>query len=395
MTPTSRTRVDVHERTVDEHDTGFGASLIAILSGRPTPGAVPRRRRTLASHGMPRRFDPRRHRRTDLLAQALSAATLAAAWSRVRRNGGAAGGDNVTCRAFERDAGNRLARLRRSLWAGSYAPGPVRRVEVMKETGGTRPLAIPSVADRIVQTAVAFTLTPILEPAMSPASFGYRPGRGVMDAVARVIELRRREKRRWVLESDVARFFETVPHPPLLDLVEARTGDARLTEMLAVWLEASGTGGRGLLQGSPLSPLLANLYLDEVDHLLDGPEGRLVRYADDFVVLARCRQDAETALERAAGLLRERGLALHPEKTHVRGFGDGFWFLGHYFIRNLALRDLKHTPEAAPPVWESDAPREEEVVLSRRPVPAKRPELANLSETMRARLRRGRRMPAS
>lgn len=368
---------------VNMRDTGLGAGLIAILGGRPTPAAAPRGNRSL----------PRR-RRTDLLAQALSAANLAAAWSRVRRNGGVAGGDYVTCRAFERDAGNRLGRLRRSLWAGRYTPGPVRRVEVTKESGGTRPLAIPCVADRIVQTAVTFALTPVLEPSMSPASFGYRPGLGVQDAVTRVIELRR-EKRGWVLESDVARFFESVPHPQLLDLVEARTGNARLTELVAVWLEASGAGGRGLLQGSPLSPLLANLYLDDVDHLLDGPEGRLVRYADDFVVLARRRVDAETARERAAGLLRERGLALHPDKTHVRGFRDGFWFLGHYFIRNLALRDMKHTPEAAAPVWEWDAPREEQVVASGRPAPAKRPELADLSETMRARLRRGPRRRAS
>ena len=358
-------------------------------------GIQPLRRKQPASGRRPR-FAPapraRLIRRRDLLTQALSAATLAAAWSRVRRNGGVAGGDNVTCAAFERNARVRLVRLRRSLWSGSYAPGPVRRVEVMKETGGTRPLAIPCVADRIVQTAVAFTLAPVVEPAMSPASFGYRPGLGVQDAVTRVIELRRREKRGWVLESDVARFFETVPHAPLLDLIEARTGDARVTELIAVWLEASATGGQGLLQGSPLSPLLANLYLDEVDHLLDTPEARLVRYADDFVVLARRRADAKLARQRAAGLMRERGLALHPEKTHLRGFGDGFWFLGYYFIRNLALRDLKHTPEAAPPVWDLDAPPREAVVSTTQQVaPAKRPELANLSETMRARLRRARR----
>ena len=321
---------------------------------------------------------------------------LAAAWSRVRRNAGIAGGDNVTCGAFERDVQARLARLRRTLWGGRYTPGPVRRLEVAKETGGTRPLAIPCVADRIVQTAVAFALTPVVEPSMSPASFGYRPGRGVLDAVARVIELRRREKRAWVLESDVARFFETVPHVPLLDLVEARVGDARVTELVALWLDESGLGGRGLLQGSPLSPLLANLYLDEVDHLLDVPEARLVRYADDFVVLARRRADAETARRRAEALLRERGLALHPDKTHVRGFNDGFWFLGHYFIRNLVLRDLEHAPDAAPPVWELDAPSEQAVTArAARPAP-KRPALAKVSETLRARTRQrrqGRRAP--
>ena len=251
--------------------------------------------------------------------------------------------DNVTCDAFERNARARLARLRRSLWSGNYVPGPVRRVEVMKETGGTRPLSIPCVADRIVQTAVAFTLAPVVEPAMSPASFGYRPGLGVQNAVERVIELRRREKRGWVLESDVARFFETVPHVPLLELIEARTGDARVTELVAVWLEASGTGGRGLLQGSPLSPLLANLYLDEVDHLLDAPDARLVRYADDLVILARRRADAELARKRVAGLMRSAGWRCTGQDAPAR------------LRRRVLVSRLLHHPQPGAPRPEAHA----------------------------------------
>ena len=319
-------------------------------------------------------------RRPDLLAKVIAPDMLAAAWSRVRRNAGVAGADGVTCAAFERDARTRLARLRRDLVAGRYTPGPVRRVEILKEAGGTRPLAIPCVRDRVVQSAVALTLGPLLEPKMSEASFGYRPGLGVADAVARIVELRR-DSRGWVLESDVARFFETIPHPPLLDLLKARTGDPRLTDLIALWLAQSGGTDRGLLQGSPLSPLLANLYLDEIDHLLDGPEARLVRYADDFVVLARRKAEAETARERAESLLGERGLALHPEKTRIGCFEDGFWFLGHYFIRNLVLRDLEHAPEAAPPVWEVDVPGETERAAPTRK-PPKRPVLARVSDAL-------------
>ena len=326
-----------------------------------------------------------RHPRSDLLAKATSPTTLAAAWSRVRRNAGVAGGDGVSCRAFEHDARQRLARLRRDLLAGDYVPGPVRHVEIVKESGGTRPLAIPCVADRVAQTAICFALTPILEPAMSAASFGYRPGLGVADAVARVAELRR-ENRLWVLESDVARFFETVPHPRLLALLDARTGDPRLTELAASWLDRSGEEGCGLLQGSPLSPLLANLYLDEIDHLLDGPDGRLVRYADDFVVLCTRKADAEAAKEHAAALLAERGLALHPEKTRIASFEDGFWFLGHYFIKNLVLRDLKHAPEAAPPVWDEEIPgKRDEAATAERKAP-KRPALVRVSERLLDRL---------
>ena len=305
---------------------------------------------------------------------------LSAAWSRVRRNDGVAGADGVSCAVFECEERTRLARLRRDLVAGRYVPGPIRRVEIVKESGGTRPLAIPCVRDRIVQTAVTFTVGPLIEPAMSGASFGYRPGLGVADAVARIVELRR-DSRGWVLESDVARFFETIPHPPLLDLLETRTGDPRLTDLIALWLVQSGEAGCGLLQGSPLSPLLANLYLDEIDHLLDAPEARLVRYADDFVVLARRKAEAETARERAESLLGERGLALHPEKTRIACFEDGFWFLGHYFIRNLVLRDLEHAPEAAPPVWEVDVPGETDRKVPVRK-PPKRPVLARVSEAL-------------
>ena len=362
------------------------AKPAAGTAGKTRPAATARTTgrelatsRPLAAHLLAGLFGGRRH--PDLLAKASSPATLAAAWSRVRRNAGVAGGDGVSCRAFERDARSRLARLRRDLLAGAYAPGPVRRVEIVKESGGTRPLAIPCVADRVVQTAIAFTLTPILEPDMSPASFGYRPGLGVADAVARVVELRR-DNRTWVLESDVARFFETVPHPRLLALLDARTGDSRLTELIASWLDRSGAEGRGLLQGSPLSPLLANLYLDEVDHLLDGPDGRLVRYADDFVVLSARKADAEAAKERAAALLEERGLALHPDKTRIGSFGDGFWFLGHYFIKNLVLRDLEHTPEAAPPVWEEDVPGERDEAAPEERRTPRRPVFVRVSEAL-------------
>ena len=270
--------------------------------------------------------------------------------------------------------------MRQDLLAGRYGAGPVRRVEIVKEDGSARPLAIPCVADRVAQTAVAMVLAPLLEPAMSMASFGYRSGLGVADAVARVVELRR-ENRNWVLESDVARFFETVPHRPLLQLLDTRTRDPRLVELVSLWLDHSGEEECGILQGSPLSPLLANLYLDEVDHLLDGPEGRLVRYADDFVVLSKRRADAQAAMDRATALLGERGLTLHPAKTRIGRFDEGFWFLGHYFIKKLVLRDLAHEQEAAPPAWQTDAPGEarEAGTLEGKP---RRPMFAPIADTL-------------
>lgn len=361
---------------------------MSMLSGAPTePADRPRDARVPARANArllgPRRLAARlfgRRRSRDLLRKAVSSATLAAAWARVRRNAGVAGGDGMSCGAFERDSRRRLAELRRDILSGGYAPGPVRRVEILKANGGARPLAIPCVADRVVQTAVALTLGPLLEPGMPPTSFGYRTGLGVADAVSRVVELRR-DNRHWVLESDVARFFETVPHRPLLDLLESRVRDPRTVGLVELWLDGSDGEARGLLQGSPLSPLLANLYLDEVDRLLDGPDGRLVRYADDFVVLCRRKSDAEAARERAATLLDDRGLELHPDKTRIGRFEDGFWFLGHYFVNGLVLRDLEHTAEAAPPVWQADAPGDEAGAPAARKAP-RRPMFARISEVL-------------
>lgn len=326
-------------------------------------------------------------RNAGLLGEAIAASTLAAVWSRVRGNAGVAGGDGVSCVAFERDAGKHLTALRQAVQAGTYRPGPLRKVEVVKENGGTRPLAIPCVVDRVLQTAVSFVVTPVVEPTMSDSSFGYRPGLGVSDAVMRIIELRRRDNRGWVVEGDIARFFETVPHKPLLDLVDVRIGDRRVTELVALWLDDARDADRGLAQGSPLSPLLANIYLDQVDQLLDDSDARYVRYADDFVMLARRKADAQAARDRADELLREHGLILHPEKTVITSFEDGFWFLGHYFVRNLVLRDLQHSPDAAPPIWELDAPTKESTETPD-PLAPRRPRLAKLSATLRARLRR-------
>lgn len=360
-----------------------------VQAGEETSSSRNSNSRTKARRLTARLFG--RGRRADLLGKAASHDTLEAAWLRVRRNAGVAGGDGVSCLVFERDASSRLARLRHDLLAGRYLPGPVRRVEIVKEDGGARPLAIPCVADRAAQTAVAMVLAPLLEPAMSAASFGYRSGLGVADAVARVVELRR-ESRNWVLESDVARFFETVPHRSLLQLLDARTRDSRLVELISLWLDHSGEEECGILQGSPLSPLLANLYLDDVDHILDSSEGRLVRYADDFVVLSKRRADAEAAMERAAALLGERGLTLHPTKTHISRFDEGFWFLGHYFIEKLVLRDLAHEHEAAPPVWQTDAPgeRREAEALEGKP---RRPIFAPITDTLSSWRRLGKAVP--
>ena len=284
--------------------------------------------------------------------------TLAEAFGRVRRNGGGPGGDSETLMRFIASTPARFGQISAQLRSGHYRPGPVRRVSVPKPSGGRRQLAIPCVADRVVMTAVANLLSQLLEPEFEPESYGYRPGRSARQAVERVAFLRR-SGYAWVVDGDIKAFFDNVPHHLLLPRLAPFVPDARLMELIADWLEAMGVEGRGLPQGSPLSPVLANFYLDAADEALtDGPV-RLVRYADDFVLLARTEKEAEAALAKARTVFGALGLELHAEKTRVVPFDREFTFLGKLFVRSLvldapdvrpaeALPDLPEPPE--PPV---------------------------------------------
>ena len=193
-------------------------------------------------------------------------------------------------------------------------------------------------ADRIVQTAAHQVLTPLLDAGMSPASYGFRPNRSLADALDRVQELRR-SGLTWVVDGDIERCFERIRHDRLLERLQESVADRRLVRLVAAWRAAWGEGERGLPQGAPLSPLLSNLALDPLDRGLAKGSGRLVRFADDFVILCRSRAEAETARRRAAELLNRQGLRMHPQKSRVCSFTDGFAFLGHYFIHDLMLRD--------------------------------------------------------
>lgn len=270
--------------------------------------------------------------------------TLTMAWARVRSNRGAAGGDGESVAAFAEAWGLRIERLSAELKAGSYRPGPLRRVSVAKKSGGRRTLAIPCVVDRVVQTAAAMVLAPVLEPEMEEASHAYRPGRGVATAVARVSALQR-QGYGYVVDGDIRAYFDSVPHRPLLARLARSIEDQRLLDLVALWLEAFDEDGAGIPQGSPISPLLANLYLDEVDEEIEGSGVRLVRYADDFVLLCRSEAKAAGAMERIAALLRERGLELNPEKSRVVSFQEGVTFLGHLFVRSLVMKAEKPEPE--------------------------------------------------
>ncbi len=262
--------------------------------------------------------------------------TLAAAWQRVQANGGAAGGDRMTLQTFANALPQRLGRLRSALIDGTYRPLPVRHVAIPKDDGSQRMLTIPSIADRVVQTAFAQTLMPLLDREFEDSSFGYRTGRSVQDAVRRITELRAQGLVH-VVDADIASFFDNVVHDRLLDRLGESMDAGRTTQLIALWLEHAGQNGRGLAQGSPLSPVLANLYLDRLDEAFAGRGARIVRFADDFVILCDSRGDAAATLGRARALLAEQGLELKPEKTRLTSFDQGFRFLGTLFVRSLAM----------------------------------------------------------
>ena len=274
-----------------------------------------------------------------LYDQATRHATLWKAWEKVRSNNGAGGGDGMTIERFSDGAHGRVSKLSHELRLGRYHPGPSRRVFIPKPDGTTRPLDIPAIPDRIAQAAVALILSPLLEEEFEDSSFAYRPGRSVMDAVARVAK-HRRAGFRWVVDGDITRYFERVPHEALLQRLERSVQDTSLVDLVATWLDHHNHAGLGLPQGSPLSPLLANLYLDDVDEAIEGRGLRLVRFADDFLILCRDEALALGARERIAALLAEHGLELNAEKSRITSFDKGVRFLGHLFVKSMVVKEI-------------------------------------------------------
>lgn len=269
-----------------------------------------------------------------LFARVLERRVLWRAWRRVRSNRGGAGSDRVTISRFETELRDEFVRLRASLLDDSYRPRGLRVVRIPKRNGGTRRLAIPAVRDRVVQTAVASVLAPLWEHELSPASFAYRPGRSVGAALRRVARLRRAGQE-VVVVADIDDFFDDIDHARLLRFVAAHVPDERIVRLISRWL-AVIPGGVGVPQGSPISPLLSNIYLDLFDdHLLRAGLG-LVRYADDMFICCRDRPEAERALRRAGELLADLGLGFNPE-NRITTFDDGFDFLGRTFKGGLLL----------------------------------------------------------
>lgn len=280
-----------------------------------------------------------------LFAQCSDFDALNEAWQKVYDNRGASGGDRITVHAFRQNSAGALARLSDALSDGSYHPGPVRGVDIPKPNGGMRHLSIPCVIDRIAQTSVATALTPHLEDEFEDASFGYRRGRSVQQAVTR-LQLLHAQGFDHVVDADIHGYFDAIPHDGLLARLRETLSHGPLTQLIGLWLADAAPMGRGIAQGSPLSPLLANLYLDRIDEAFNSGGARIIRFADDFVILTKDAKSADGALNRAEQMLAAQGLLLNRDKTRVTDFKRGFRFLGHMFIRSMAMKVSPDTADA-------------------------------------------------
>lgn len=305
-----------------------------------------------------------------LIDKVYAKATLQAAWKRVRKNRGAAGVDRITIERFEAQAPRYLDELHEDLTHERYRPRPVRRVEIPKENGKTRPLGIPVVKDRVVQAAVKLVIEPIFEKEFLPSSYGFRPGKGCKAALREVDDLIQ-QGNVYAVDADIQSYFDRIPHDRLMRRLEQRISDGRLLRLIEAFLKQDILNGlerwtptQGTPQGAVLSPLLANLYLHDLDVTMRDQGHRLIRYADDFVVLGQSHEQAQDALETIRTWMNDNQLALHPDKTHVgdcRIASQGFEFLGYRFeagrrwVRRKSLNKLREAIRQRTPRGRGDA----------------------------------------
>lgn len=308
----------------------------------PTGGAEDRRRAT----------QPALH--DNLMEAVLSPANLHRAWRRVKSNGGAPGIDDLRIEDFPAYARDQWAAIRQTLSEGRYQPQPVRRVTIPKTGGGERALGIPTVTDRVIQQAIAQVMTPIFDPEFSESSFGFRPKRSAHGALKQVTA-DIKAGYRIAVDLDLAKFFDNVDHDILMARVARRIADRRLLALIGRYLRAGvlindslQPSELGTPQGGPLSPLLANILLDDLDRELEGRGHRFVRYADDLMVLVKSERAGQRVKANLTTYLdRQLKLPVNEKKSQVAKI-DQCVFLGFTFRRgqlrwsDAAFADFKH-----------------------------------------------------
>ena len=271
------------------------------------------------------------------------------AFRAVKRNRGASGVDKVSVKMFEANLTENLDALKRDLKSGEFRAKPLRRKHILKSPRSkkTRPLGIPVVRDRVAQEVIRRLLAPIFEPMFHDASYGFRPGRNCHQAVEQGLKLHA-QGYQWVLDADIKGFFDNLPHHVIMQSVTRHVADGKVLDLIQRFLSA-GVMEDGVFkpttvgtpQGGVVSPLLANIALNQLDWRLDKAGYRFVRYADDFVVLCRSHRETQEARELVQHTLEgELELQLSPEKTHITTYGKGYEFLGFFLSsRSRRMRD--------------------------------------------------------
>ena len=268
------------------------------------------------------------------------------AWKRVKANKGSSGEDGITIEDIEAKGVDRyLTEIQVEMKSGNYQPMPVRRVMIPKPDGSQRPLGISSVKDRIVQMATKIAIEPVFEADFKDCSYGFRPKRSAKQALE-VVRKACNNKGYYVVDADIEKFFDNVNQDKLMILVEQRISDRRILKLIRQWLKAGVLYGNileiselGISQGSVISPLLANIYLNTLDRLWEKyglNQGILVRYADDTVIICKNKKSANHALNLLKYIMEKLDLKLHPVKTKIINMWDGtegFDFLGLHHRR--------------------------------------------------------------
>jgi RNA-directed DNA polymerase len=282
----------------------------------------------------------------NLLELIVSPKNLNNAYLQVKRNGGAGGIDRMGVEALLPYLQVHREELIASIMDGTYRPNPVRRVEIPKENGKRRPLGIPTVVDRVIQQAISQVLISIYDPKFSDGSCGFRPHRGAHDALRKVQE-NVTEGYKYVVDLDLEKFFDTVNHSKLIEVLNRTVKDVRVISLIHKYLNAGvmvegryEDSQKGVPQGGPLSPILSNIMLNELDKELERRGHKFVRYADDCMILCKSKRGAERTCESTSKFIEERlFLKVNREKTHVGYIGNGMKYLGHsFYVENGKCR---------------------------------------------------------
>src|SRR6056297_2609318 len=257
----------------------------------------------------------------------------------VIKNGGSAGIDNIDIPEFNRNYKVNMRELYRQMKEDRYEAPPVLRVFIPKSDGRKRPLGIPTVKDRVAQGTIKRILEPIFEKLFCDCSYGFRPGRSQIDAINKIEEYREKGYK-WVLDADIKGYFDNINQDLLINFIKERVTDGWVLKIIKSWLAAGvmtegslETTEKGTPQGGVISPLLANIFLHQFDKTMTKRGYKVVRFADNFVVMTKSKRKAKRAHEVVKEIIVEKlDLTLHPEKTVVTNFGKGFVFLGFEFI---------------------------------------------------------------